>query len=328
MTVALVVGAGAVGVRAARQLVETTGIEHVLVADRDQRRARGLADALGERARAVGHGPGDPLPDDVDVVLTAVPADADGPIVEHAIERGIPCASVDDDHDAIERLRGLHDRAVSAGVTVAVGCGLAPGLSDVLARHGASSFDTVDEIRVARTGWAGPASADTVRAERRGDPVEWSDGGWRLDPYHDEQLVWFPDPIGARDCQLVAGGVALLVDAFATVPRISVMLGEPPKRHRGRRRTDEMEWGAARVEVWGARDGARDVVVYGVVERTAVATGTMLAVTAARLVGVLEPHVGLPGVAGLATLLEPLPTLAELSERGVRAARFEGVPVG
>jgi hypothetical protein len=33
------------------------------------------------------------------------------------------------------------------------------------------------------------------------------------------------------------------------------------------------------------------------------------------------------GVHGLATLVEPIPFLAELSNRGVRAAVFEGVPI-
>ena len=62
----------------------------------------------------------------------------------------------------------------------------------------------------------------------------------------------------------------------------------------------------------------------------AVALGLIiLAVTTAGLAGVLdvlsEPRP--VGVHGLATLVEPIPFLAELSNRGVRAAVFEGVPV-
>ena len=91
---------------------------------------------------------------------------------------------------------------------------------------------------------------------------------------------------------------------------------------------DEGEWGAARVEVWGMRDdGTADCVVYGVVERTAVASGTVLAVAAARLLGALEPAIREPGVHGLASLATPVSLLAELAQRGVRAAAFEGVAV-
>ena len=54
----------------------------------------------------------------------------------------------------------------------------------------------------------------------------------------------------------------------------------------------------------------------------------MLAVGAAHLVGALGTPVERPGVAGPAVLFEPVPLLGELAQRGVRAAAFEGVPVG
>jgi hypothetical protein len=53
----------------------------------------------------------------------------------------------------------------------------------------------------------------------------------------------------------------------------------------------------------------------------------VLAVTAGRLAGVLSPAVDEPGVHGIAGLMEPVPFLAELAQRGVRAAAFEGVAV-
>ena len=159
-------------------------------------------------------------------------------------------------------------------MTVAVACGLSPGLADVLVRHASASFEKVEEIRVARTGWAGPASVETVRHERRMPVHKWHEGRWREDHPHGDILVWFPEPIGGRDCRPVTGGTALLIDAFPSVPRVSVQLGEPPKRGRFRRQFgDEGEWGATRVDVWGRRDGIVDCLVYGVVERTAVAAG-------------------------------------------------------
>jgi hypothetical protein len=108
-----------------------------------------------------------------------------------------------------------------------------------------------------------------------------------------------------------------------------VLVGEPPKRTWLRRRFgDDGEWGAARVEVWGQKDDGHGCVVYGVVERTAVAAGAVLAVVAAQLGGGLGPRVHQPGVHGLGSLVEAKPFLAELAQRGVRAAVFEGVPVG
>jgi hypothetical protein len=213
-------------------------------------------------------------------------------------------------------------------VTVAIECGLAPGLADVLARHAAQSFSEVHEIRVARTGWGGPACQATVRRARREPALEWHDGQWREDQPSGEQLMWFPEPIGGRDCCAVATGVRTIVSAFPAVQRVSFALGEPPKRSFFKRRFgDDGEWGAARVEVWGRAAHGHDCVVYGVVERTGVASGTVLAVAAAHLVGALDERIARPGVYGLASLVEPVPFLAELSARGVRVAVFEGVPV-
>ncbi len=327
MTTALVVGVGEVGVRAARQLVDTPGIESVLVADRERRRASRLSESLGAKASMVDVAEGS-LPDGVDVVVCALPRGIDAPIVEDAIDAGVPVATSDDDDDAIAALQVLDGRARARGVTVAIGCGLAPGLADVLARHAADTFDEVHEIRVARTGWGGPACQASARRARREPAIEWHDGQWRDDQPSGEQLVWFPEPIGARDCAAVAAGVRTLVAAFPGVPRVSFALGEPPKRSFMRRRFgDDGEWGATRVEVWGHNDHGHVCLVYGVVERTSVAAGTVLAVVAAHLAGVLGERVVLPGVHGVAELVAPVPFLGELSQRGVRAAVFEGVPV-
>jgi hypothetical protein len=329
VTTALIVGVGEVGVRAARQLVDTPAIDRVLIADRDRKRASRLADSLGKQASAVDVY--DELPAGVDVVATALPRTADAEIIERAIEAGVPCASCDDDAEAVAVLEGFDDLAKNRGVAVALSCGLAPGLSDVLARHAADTFDEVSEIRIARTGWGGPACQASVRRARHQPALEWHDEHWRDDQPSGELLMWFPEPIGARDCCAVATGVRTLVSAFPHVPRLSFALGEPPKRSMLRRRFgDDGEWGAARVEVWGRNAHGQDCLVYGVVERTSVAAGAVLAVTAAHLadaLGGLGERTAPPGVHGLGALVEPVSFLAELAQRGVRVAVFEGVPV-
>jgi hypothetical protein len=328
VTTALVVGVGAVGTRAARQLVDTAAVDRVLLADERRPHVEAVAKALGEKAEVVDHEPGDAIPTHVDVVACALPTGFDHAVAVAAIAAGVPFVTSDDDHDAIEALRALQPNAVGANVTLAVGCGISPGFADVLVRHAAAMFSSVDEIRVARTGWAGPASVASVRRERRAQVRSWREGTWREEHPHGEALVWFPDPIGGHDCQLVTGGAALLVDEFPKVPRISVLLGEPPKRAWLRRRFgDDGLWGAARVEVWGRRDDTYDCVVYGLVERTEVAAGTVLAVTAGLLGGAFGDRIERPGVHGLAALAEPVPFLAEVAQRGVRAAVFEGAPV-
>jgi len=332
VTTVLLVGAGAVGARAARQLADTPAVERVLITDRRAERADAVAAAMSERADALRWTADDPLPDAVGVVACALPAGDDAAVVRRAVERGVPAASVADDHHGLRALLALGPDAREAGVAVVAGCGLAPGLADVLARHAAGALDEVDEVRVARSGVAGPASIASLRHELRDRAVEWRESAWREERRHGgHELVWFPEPIGAQDCDPAAGGVSLLVDAFPTLTRASVRLGEPPSRGLGPRvlrRSDEGSWGAARVEVCGRRGRARELLVYGVIERMATAAGTVLAVTAAQLGGALQLGATLaPGVHGLGALVEPVAFLGELARRGVRAAVFEGVAV-
>ena len=138
----------------------------------------------------------------------------------------------------------------------------------------------------------------------------------------------------------MSAGIEQLVAAVPGVRRASVRLGLPhtprvklpgPFGVLTRGRQDPgVGWGAVRAEVWGSRGGTRATVVYGVIERTAVAAGTVLGVTARVARGAL-PSLGTvpePGAAGSARGLGAVPFLAELARRGVKAAAFEGVPVG
>jgi len=329
----LLAGTGAVGIRAARQLADTPGVDALLIAGRNSSRADEIADALGNTARAIALRPDDPLPEGADGIAAALPAEASVALARRALEAGTPFASTIDDGHAIDALLDIDDAARRASVLVAPGCGLAPGLSDVLARHASDALDSVDEIHVARSGVAGPACIAAARRGHRAPAVEWRDGEWQEDKRGTGELVWFPDPVGPRECAPVADGIALLVRAFPGVRRATVRLGEPPPRRPtwpGRPGVDE-GWGAARVEVWGWRGSARESMVYGVIDRTAVAAGTVLAVAAARLAGIatgLDARDGpTSGMHGLAALVEPVPFLAELARRGVKAAVFEGVRV-
>jgi glutamyl-tRNA reductase len=86
VTTVLLVGAGAVGGRAGRQLLDTPGIDRVLVTDRSRERAEHLAATLGERAEAVP--PADAVPSEVDAVATALAGDATLPTARAAVAAG------------------------------------------------------------------------------------------------------------------------------------------------------------------------------------------------------------------------------------------------
>lgn len=326
----LLVGAGAVGGRAARQLVETPGVARLLVASRDHERAERLSTVMAPHAEPVDWRPGRALPQGLAAIACALPAGADEAVAQSAIDAGIPVVSAGDDSAGLAGLAVLDGPARAAGVLVVAGAGLAPGLADVLARHASDALERVDEIGVARFGVAGEACVSSSRRARRERAAEVREGLLAPTKRTGHELVWFPDPVGARECELVAPGVSLLQSAFPDAERVSVRLAEPeaPSWWQWPRKADAEGWGALRVEVWGMRGRAREVIVYGVIERTAIAAGAVLGVTAAALAGAL-PGLLVPevGTHGLGEVVSARAFLAELAARGVKAAVFEGVPV-
>jgi hypothetical protein len=86
-------------------------------------------------------------------------------------------------------------------VSVVAGATMSPWLSCLLAAHGATLLDRVDEVHVARHGVAGPACARQRLRALRGTALDWRDGEWVRRPgFSGRELNWFPDPIGGRDC--------------------------------------------------------------------------------------------------------------------------------
>lgn len=349
MTTVLLVGSGAVGRRTARQLAETDDVQRILITDRSAAVAREAADAMGDRARVVEWSPEQPLPAGVDVVASAIGGTGERAVFERALEAGVPAAGCGDDADTVRGLLDLGDAAREAGVVLAAGCGLAPGLADLLARHAAGALEVVDEIHVARAGSAGPACRVAADRSGREAVLEWRDGAWaRHRGGTGRQLIWFPAPVGGLDCHRAAcGQAALLLDAFPTLSRASMRFASPlgaappvpgiqwigrlplvptllSGRAAPRRRDPDGDWGAVWVEVRGRRGRSEEVLVYGAVDRMAFAAGTVLAVSALWLAGLGPGPVTATGSHGLAALVDPVPFLAELARRGVKAAVFEG----
>lgn len=334
MTVALLVGAGTVGARAARQLLDSRGMTGLMVADADAERARRLAEAAAPNSRAVSWSPDDPVPPEVGVVVCAAPGDVEVRAATRAVESAVPAVTSSGDAEAVARLFELDEAAVETGVPVLVGAGLAPGLSDVLARYAADRLDSVDEVHVASYGVGGPSCARERRRAARRRPREVRQGAWRHGGWGARRRqVWFPGPVGPQECRAVDGGqVPLLAGAFPGVSRVALRVALRRSdlvvggSSRGwwpvsAKRADDGAGGlgAVHVEVRGRRARERAVLVYGAVDRLAVACGAVLATAAAYVVGPAPPA---PGVLGLAASVEAVPFLRELAARGVRAAAF------
>jgi saccharopine dehydrogenase-like NADP-dependent oxidoreductase len=326
----VVIGVGAVGARAARQILATEP-EGLVIADRDRARADAAGTALGE-AVEVAVDVAAAMASKPDVVVLATPAGDHAALAQAALEAGAHVVSTGDAVGDVRALLDLDAEARRRNLNVVAGAAFAPGLTCVLACHAAEGFDAVSEIHVAKVGTGGPACARAHHDALGADTVDWRDGAWEQRGGSGRELCWFPDPIGAVDCYRAAlSDALLLVPAFASVERVTARVGAT-RRDRVtarlpmlRRPHPEGGPGAVRVEVRGRRGATRDNRVLGAMDRPAVAAGAVAGVAAEMAARRVFRR---PGAGGLAELVEPVPFLNELARRGVRAAVFEGAEIG
>jgi saccharopine dehydrogenase-like NADP-dependent oxidoreductase len=323
----LLAGAGAVGARAARQLVEADDVEAVVAVASSPASRAAVVEGCGPK---VSDGGPDPAAPELhpDAVALCGPPGTHVDVARAWIDRGVPVVSCSDAVDDVQGLLGLAGLARDRDVAVVAGAGFSPGYTCLLARHAAARLDTVDEIHVARSGTGGPACARQHHRALSGTAIDWRDGGWQeRRGGSGRELCWFPDPIGAADCYRAELPDALvLVPAFPEVQRVTARLAASRRDRLTaqlpmlRRPHPEGLVGAVRVEVRGHRGGAQETVVLGALDRPAVATGAVLALAARHAGAGRMP----PGAGGLAGVADPLPMLVHLAEIGIRAAIFDG----
>ena len=324
MTRVLLVGAGAVGARAARQLVEADDVDEVVVVDPSAARRAAVVHSSGAKATdggSVDH-------HDIDGVLLAGPNGTHADAARRHVALGRPVVSCADGVDDVYDLLALGPEATGADVPVLVGAGFSPGYTCVLTRHAAATFEAVEEIHVARSGTGGPACARAHHAALTGMAVDWRDGEWlHRRAGSGRELCWFPDPIGSEDCYRAAlPDALLLVPAFPDARRVTARLAATRRdrisAHLPMLRKPHPEGlvGAVRVEVRGTRGGVQDVAVLGALDRPAVASG---AVAALALRWALRGRLPV-GASGLAVLDDTVGFLSELAVVGIKAAAFAG----
>jgi hypothetical protein len=329
---AVLAGIGAVGTRAARELLLGEDVDELTVYGRDRGRLRAATEGMGPRVVVRTEHRVDIRPG-TDVVVVAQPTGA-VQIARLALRVGAHVVSTIDHPDVVRQLLDLDSVARRAGRTIVVGAAMAPGLSGVLARFAAERVDKVTEVHVASFGTGGPACARRHHAALSSMSTEWRDGAWqRHAGGSGRELLWFPEPIGGADCY--RGGLAdplLLLGAFPAAERITARM-QATRRDRLsaalpmlRRPHPEGTLGGVRVQVMGWSGGAAETVIIGSAGRPALVAG-VVAATAARWA--VAGRLARSGAAGLEGLVdEPGAFLRELLVRGIRVAVFEGLSPG
>lgn len=320
-----VVGLGAVGTRAARQLASTDSVSSVVVCDTLPGRIDEVASALGAKGEA--HpGSAEDLPE-ADVVVLASPAGTQLAGAQARVASGLPVVCTSDRVDEVRALLDLGPEAEARNTTVAVGATFSPGLTCLLARLAADKLEQVDEIHVSRLGTGGPACARQHHSSLGGVALDWRDGGWqRRTAGSGRELNWFPDPIGAADCyRAELSDALLLVPAFPGVGRVTARLAAT-RRDRLTSRLPMLRpphpeggLGAVRVEVRGRSAAGISIEILGAMDRPGIAGGAVAALTAVELGQGRATQVG---AGGLASVVDVKPFLAELARRGVKVAVF------
>ncbi len=320
----VVVGAGATGSRVARQLVRTSPDCTVGFIDDTAGVAASSAETLGPNVtvatdRDVGN---------ADAVVIATRAGSHAEIAQQFLSSAPIIVSVTDAIDDVRGLLDLDSQARANGCRIAVGAGMMPGLSDVLASHGRQWFDEVREIHVSKFGTGGPDCARQHHRALKGRCFDWRNGQWQRRPGGSgRELAWFPAPVEAADCYRAAladplllirvhPGVERLTSRMAATRRDRITMQLPMLR------TPHPEGllGAVRVELRGIQNGRQVELILGCAERPAVTAGAV----AASAVETLLAHTTEPGAKGLAEWVDARNFLHGLRNRGIRSEIFVG----
>ena len=333
MSRVLLVGAGAVGGRAARQLVETPGVDELLVVDaRPKRAGRGRRDhGRAGRRRSTGN-PGCRSPTASTRSRARCPPATTSRSCATRSRPACRACRPPTTRPRSRRCSSSTPRRSRPGCRSWSAPGSRPGSSDVLVRHAADGLDTVDDVNVARWGAAGEASASTVRVALADRGAELRDGVVvPLVKRGGEELIWFPNPVDARGCEPVSNGLELLLHAVPGLARATIRFA----------RAEKPGWTPAAPRRSGERVGCdpRGGVGHArcrCASRSSTARSSAPRSRPARCWRSPPPRSparcrdwwsAARACTGSAGSSCPRAFLAELAARGVKVAVFEGVPV-
>jgi saccharopine dehydrogenase (NAD+, L-lysine forming) len=250
----LLVGVGTVGEAIARVAADREWLEHMVLADYDDARARTIADQIGrpERFSAARIDASDAAAvaelaraNKVDLVMNSVDPQFVMPIFRGAYDAGVTymdmAMSLSKAHpERPFKLPGLKlgdeqfadaARWEESGRLALVGMGMDPGLTDVFAAYAARHlFDEVDEVHVRDGGdlaipgyaFAPVFSIWTTIEECLNPPVIWQDGDWHTtEPFSGAEDFPFPEGIGAVECVNVEHEEVLLVPRWVKTGKVT-----------------------------------------------------------------------------------------------------------
>ena len=371
MRVLLLGATGVTGRKTAAELLRQPAVDTLLLCGRNEQSLERLAEAFGDSPRiqlrafdlaeASLH---TNLFAEADVVVSCAGPGyvTEEPAARAGVEGGTGYVSLCDDAEGLEQTRALNARAVETQVAVVSGCGLSPGLTNLLIAQGSRRLDDLEsiDISLARSSVESHGEATTrhllyelgqtapvVRDGRQVNEISGSS----------PKLVYFPEPIGwvetfrmghpevltiperyvgIRGIQFRVGlAERITMDtarAFGATPLArsesarSLFIGatRPLRPLIDRLPPRGPAWSGARVDLHGTKDGKPRTVSLAAVDRLANVTSAVLTLAALRLG---DGEVRGPGVLAIEEAFEPGPFLRDLTKRGIAVAELEPNPV-
>ena len=362
----LVIGAtGAIGRKVSAELAQTDEVSGLTVTARSGEAASRLASILGpERVSGAALDINDTarfisLARDADVIVcTAGPHYLfETEAVRVAIDAGTSYVSLCDDQVVTDRVLAMNAAALDAGVTVVSGCGLSPGLTNMLIAMAAAEVDEIEEIDIALAASSAdtPGQATTLHflAQMSWPAQAISDGATdEVRAGTSPRLVYFPDPVGwvetfrsghpeittmpqtypgLRSLRFRIGLTERAAMDLVRASAVARLLATEKQRRLWLRMSEPLRpaiealpprgaaWTAARIDVRGRSEGKPETVSLGVVDHLS----NLAAVPLAR--GALEIGGGTAakGVVTPEQAFDPRSFIRSIAERGIRVARLD-----
>jgi lysine 6-dehydrogenase len=234
----LVLGAGLQGCACAYDLLQSSAVTEVTLADlRPEKlppflnrewggRLRtvrlDVSDSAAVRAAFSGHA----------AVMSAIPYYYNGPMARAAVECGCHFSDLGGNTEIVLEQKKLHQEAVGKGISVIPDCGLAPGMVNILAAEGIRRVDQAEKVKIFVGGL--PQSPEPplnyqIVYSLEGALDYYTTPSWilrggrpvQVDALTEVESVEFPDPVGTLEAFHTGGGISTL--PFAYQGKIDVM---------------------------------------------------------------------------------------------------------
>ena len=223
---------------AVRDLVERTDHD-VVIGELDPTAGKLLSQALGGRpsVRRVDVADAGSLSEalaDYDVVVNATLMRYAIPVTSAAIRAGRNLIDLGAYYrDTLKQL-ALDGEARAAGVLVVPGCGVAPGLTNLLVKHASAELETVDEVRInsytTHPMFTSPGIVYTKLDATTGTSVMCINGQLVERPsFGHEELVEFAEPYGWQRVHLAPHPEPVTIPRYIDVDTVVYKVGYPPE---------------------------------------------------------------------------------------------------